>query len=60
MRYFWGWRASSMMGITFGRFFAMLTRSRPERWENSTAYTAPSGPTMSETWETEVPEAAPR
>jgi len=28
--------------------------------ENSTAKTAPVGPTMSETWETLVPEAAPR
>lgn len=45
MRYFCGCRASSMMGITFGRCLAMLTRSRPERCENSTAYTAPSGPT---------------
>lgn len=26
----WGWRASSMMGITFGRCLAMLTRSRPD------------------------------
>eukprot|EP00983_Pelagomonas_calceolata_P123817 1161047-Pelagomonas_calceolata.AAC.2 len=30
------------MGMTFGRCLAMLTRSRPERCENSTAYTAPS------------------
>jgi len=28
--------------------------------ENSTAKTAPVGPTMSDTWETLVPEAAPR
>lgn len=55
MRYFCGWRASSMMGTTLGRALAMLTRSRPERWENSTAYTAPVGPTKSETCDTEVP-----
>ena len=40
-----GWRASSMMGMTLGRDFAMLMRSRPERCENSTAYTMPVGPT---------------
>lgn len=28
--------------VTFVRFFAMLMRSRPERGENSTAYTVPS------------------
>lgn len=38
----------------------MLIKSRPERWENSTANTIPLGPTMSATWLTEVPEAAPR
>ena len=38
----------------------MLIKSRPERWENSTAKTIPLGPTMSATWLTEVPEAAPR
>ncbi len=31
MRYFCGCRASSMIGMTFGRFLAMLTRSRPAR-----------------------------
>ena len=35
--------------MTFVRFLAMLMRSRPERWENSTAKTVPSGPTMSAT-----------
>ncbi len=49
-----------MMGMTFVRCVAMLMRSRPERCENSTAKTVPSGPTMSATWETEVPDAAPR
>jgi hypothetical protein len=37
MRYLLGYRASSMMGMTFVRFLAMLMRSRPERCENSTA-----------------------
>jgi hypothetical protein len=46
--------------ITFVRFFAIPMRSRPDRCENSTAYTTPSGPTMSETWLTDDPEAAPR
>jgi hypothetical protein len=32
----------------------------PLRCENSTAYTAPFGPTMSETCETDVPDAAPK
>ena len=49
-----------MMGITFVRFFAMFTRSRPGRCENSTAYTMPSGPTTSEQCDTVVPMAAPR
>jgi hypothetical protein len=31
MRYFCGWRASSMMGTTLGRCLAMFTRSRPLR-----------------------------
>ena len=60
MRYLCGCLASSMMGIMLVRFLATLMRSRPERWENSTAYTSPSGPTMSETWETVVPDAAPK
>jgi hypothetical protein len=38
----------------------MLTKSRPGRSANSTAYTVPSGPIISETCETEVPEAAPK
>lgn len=42
MRYLWGWRASSMMGIMLVLFFATFRRSRPDRWENSTAYTSPS------------------
>ena len=49
-----------MMGTTFMRFLATLMRSLPDLWENSTAYTMPSGPTMSATWETVVPLAAPR
>ena len=40
--YLWGCLASSMIGTTFMRFLAMLMRSRPERCENSTAYTMPS------------------
>lgn len=79
MRYLCGCRASSMMGMMLVLFFATLMRSRPDRWENSTAYTSPSwtggrsqyttpsnalqhltGPTMSETWDTVVPDAAPR
>lgn len=34
------------MGMTFVRFFAMLTRSRPDLCENSTAYTVPSCPKL--------------
>jgi hypothetical protein len=77
-----------MMGITLVLFLAILTRSLPLRWENSTAYTNPvckqmtcsgqlthstnhlpmkhklwwylTGPTISDTWDTVVPEAAPR
>uniref|UniRef100_A0A2M4CA94 Putative secreted protein n=1 Tax=Anopheles marajoara TaxID=58244 RepID=A0A2M4CA94_9DIPT len=49
-----------MMGMMLVRFLATFSRSRPERCENSTAYTSPSGPTTSETCETVVPEAAPR
>mmetsp|Transcript_16769 Transcript_16769/g.29378 ORF Transcript_16769/g.29378 Transcript_16769/m.29378 type:complete len:231 (-) Transcript_16769:54-746(-) len=60
MRYFIGCLASSMIGTTFGRFLAIFTRSRPDRCENSTAYTAPSGPTTSATCDTVVPDAAPR
>jgi len=41
MRYLAGCLASSMMGITLVRFFAMLTKSLPLLWENSTAYTTP-------------------
>ncbi len=37
MRYLCGCRASSMMGMMLVRFFATLSRSRPDRWENSTA-----------------------
>eukprot|EP00966_Prymnesium_polylepis_P038711 898628-Prymnesium_polylepis.1 len=37
MRYFCGWRASSMIGMMLARFFATLIRSRPGRCENSTA-----------------------
>mmetsp|Transcript_6412 Transcript_6412/g.8900 ORF Transcript_6412/g.8900 Transcript_6412/m.8900 type:complete len:207 (-) Transcript_6412:102-722(-) len=37
----------------------MLMRSLPGLWENSTAYTQPEGPTMSLTWDTVVPAAAP-
>lgn len=37
MRYLCGCRASSMTGIMLVRFLAKLMRSRPERWENSTA-----------------------
>ncbi|KAG5458931.1 MAG: hypothetical protein BJ554DRAFT_759 [Olpidium bornovanus] len=60
MRYLCGWRASSMIGMTLVLFLAMLIKSRPGRCENSTAYTTPSGPTMSATCETVVPAAAPR
>ena len=49
-----------MMGITLVRDLAMLMRSRPGRWANSTAYTTPVGPTMSETCETVVPAEAPK
>ena len=42
MRYLRGWRASSTMGTMLGRFLAMFTKSRPDRTENSTAYTTPS------------------
>ena len=42
MRYLCGCRASSMTGIMLVRFLAKLMRSRPERWENSTAQTRPS------------------
>lgn len=41
IRYLAGCLASSMMGITLVRFFAMLTKSLPLLWENSTAYTIP-------------------
>ena len=40
--YLCGCLASSIMGMTLVLFFATLIRSRPERWENSTAYTSPS------------------
>jgi len=46
--------------MTLVLFLAMLTKSLPDLAENSTAYTIPSGPTMSETWETVVPEAPPK
>jgi hypothetical protein len=39
--HFRGCRASSMMGMMLVRFLAMLIRSRPDRCENSTAYTMP-------------------
>ena len=39
---------------------AALAARSPLLCENSTAYTAPSLPTMSETWDTLVPDAAPR
>lgn len=35
--YLCGWRASSIIGIILVLFFAILIKSRPERWENSTA-----------------------
>ena len=41
IRYFVGCLASSVMGMTLVLFLAMLTRSLPLRWENSTAYTNP-------------------
>ena len=44
MRYLSGWRASSIIGMTFVRCLAMLIKSRPGRCENSTAYTQPCGP----------------
>ena len=40
--YLWGCLASSIIGITFVLFLATLMRSRPDLWENSTAYTRPS------------------
>ena len=49
-----------MMGMMLVRDLATLIKSRPGRWENSTAYTEPVGPTMSDTCDTEVPAAAPR
>ena len=42
IRYLCGCLASSMIGTMLVLFFATLIRSRPERWENSTAYTRPS------------------
>lgn len=39
---------------------AILIRSLPDRWENSTAKTVPVEPTISATCDTEVPLAAPR
>ena len=47
--YLCGCLASSIIGIILVRFLATLIRSRPLRCENSTAYTSPSGPTISET-----------
>merc|ERR1719329_1397419 len=47
------------MGITFVRDFAMFIRSRPGRCANSTAYTQPIGPTISDTCDTVVPAEAP-
>lgn len=44
----------------FVLFLAMFIKSRPTLCENSTAYTIPSAPMMSETWETVVPDAAPK
>src|SRR3546814_1074621 len=49
-----------MMGITFVRDLAILMRSRPGRCANSTAYTQPVGPTISDTCDTVVPAEAPR
>ena len=59
-----------MMGTMLGRVLATLMRSRPGLWANSTAYTKPfyllygtrvyTGPTISDTWETVVPDAAPK
>lgn len=59
-----------MIGTMLVLFFAIFTRSLPDLWENSTAYTTPiknnnyiklpSGPTTSDTCETVVPDAAPK
>lgn len=42
MRYLCGCRASSMMGIMLVLFLATFSKSLPDLWENSTAYTNPS------------------
>jgi hypothetical protein len=44
--------------MTLVLFLAIFTKSLPDLGENSTAYTIPVGPTISETWDTVVPEAA--
>lgn len=46
--------------MTFVLCFAMFTKSLPLLCENSTAYTTPSDPTTSATWDTVVPLAAPK
>jgi len=46
--------------MIFVLLLATLIRSRPERCENSTAYTVPVGPTISLQCDTVVPEAAPK
>ena len=58
--YLYGCLASAIIGDTFGLYLAISIRSLPLLFENSTAYTFPFGPTISETWETVVPEAAPK
>lgn len=63
-----GFLASMMRGTILVLFLAKFTRSLPDLLENSTAYTmpnvihvnVPSGPTISLTCETVVPDAAPK
>src|SRR3989304_183519 len=61
MAYFSGDRASSRNGDMFALYvMTLLMRSRIDREANSTQYTCPFSPTMSETWLGVVPEAAPK
>jgi len=61
VRYRLGKRASSKIGTVLILFLdTLLTRSLKDRCANSTQYTLPSRPTMSLTWLTVVPLAAPK
>ena len=46
--------------MTLVLFLAIFTKSLPLLCENSTAQTQPVGPTISDTWDTVVPEAPPK